>query len=88
MIYGPCYAANPSFNSTNIEKTCFVGCPLQLNGILARLRIRDGGVRSQMSETSPGTAGLLADDGDVTIGNESPAFVTRLDSCQSALMGR
>jgi len=41
-----------------------------------------------MSETSPGAARLLADDGDATIGNETPAFVTRLDTGQSALIGR
>ena len=41
-----------------------------------------------MSEASPGGAGLLADYGDAAVGNETPAFVTRLNTCQTALVGR
>ena len=62
--------------------------PFRFNCVLTRLLIGDRLVRSQMSETSPGAAGLLADDGNVTIGNETPVFVAWLNTGQSTLMGR
>ena len=55
--------------------------------MLARLYIGDRLVRSKMSEATPGASRLLANDRDATVGNETPAFVTRLDTGQAALVG-
>ena len=41
-----------------------------------------------MSEASPGAPGLLADYRNAAVGNETPAFVTRLDTGQATLVGR
>jgi hypothetical protein len=56
--------------------------------MLARLYIGDRLVPLKMSEATPGASGLLANDRDATVGNETPALVTRLDTGQAALVGR
>ena len=54
---------------------------------MKRLLIRDRFVRAKMSETSPGAAGLLTDNGDAAVSNETPAFVARLNTGQPTLAG-
>jgi len=56
--------------------------------MLARVCIGDRLVRLKVGETSPGASGLLANYRNATVGNETPAFVTRLDTRQAALVGR
>lgn len=56
--------------------------------MLTRLLVGDRLVRSKMSETSPGAPRLLADYRNATVGNETPAFVTRLDTGRATLVGR
>ena len=41
-----------------------------------------------MRKTSPGAAGLLADDGDAAIGHETQALVAWLDAGYTALISR
>lgn len=62
--------------------------PPRFNGMLARLCIGDRLVRSKVGEASPGASALLANYRNVTLGNENPAFVTRLDAGQATLIGR
>lgn len=56
--------------------------------MLARLYIGDRLVRLKVSQTSPGASWLLANNRNATVGDESPALVTQLDTGQAALVGR